>query len=246
MSKYKVPYFQVPNAVFDGRWGLTIHEIAVYIYLCRCSNQGSDAYPSLLTIAEKTGMGRSKASETVKNLERKKLITIEKRFGRSNIYQVYHQLEPVHDMDGSSPRDGRVPIHAMDSKKNSLNNNSLKESSDFHTLGLSKKGKSIDELLKLYYNLFRSCTGKDPTINAMSHRKKLENLINQHSIETIKARLNDWFNNADRYTTDRNYPLPLFVEQFDSVGVKDCKYNGPSNYYKPLNRETITNNSILV
>ena len=67
-STMKVPYFQVPNIIFDGDLNLSLHELAIYVYLCRCSNQNSRAFPSLPTIAKKTGMGRAKAAATIKTL----------------------------------------------------------------------------------------------------------------------------------------------------------------------------------
>lgn len=91
-----VPYFQIPNEIFEI--GLSTQEIAVYVYLARCSNQGSKAFPSYNTIASKTGMSKSSALRTVEKLISKKLIRKIKRKkpdgveNYSNIYIVEHDL----------------------------------------------------------------------------------------------------------------------------------------------------------
>lgn len=95
----EVPYFQVPNDVFEI--GLDKHELLVYFYLARCSNQGSKAFPSYNKIAEKTGMSRRKAIDCVKSLEEKKLILKEVRYNHegqknySNLYRVEHNISEI-------------------------------------------------------------------------------------------------------------------------------------------------------
>jgi hypothetical protein len=49
--KMEVPYFQVPNAIFEMD-NLNLYEKSVYIYLCRCGNHGAQAFPSYQTIAD--------------------------------------------------------------------------------------------------------------------------------------------------------------------------------------------------
>lgn len=91
-----VPYFQIPNGIFEI--GLTPQQIAAYCYLARCANQGSKAFPSYNTIANKTGMSRSTAIRVVAELEELKLIRkiIRKSDNRtenySNVYVVEHEV----------------------------------------------------------------------------------------------------------------------------------------------------------
>ena len=73
-----VPYFQVPNAVFEI--GLDKHELLIYFYLARCGNQGATAFPSYNTIAKKCGVSRSTAITAVKNLESKGIVEKEIRY----------------------------------------------------------------------------------------------------------------------------------------------------------------------
>ncbi len=94
--KMDVPYFQVPNTVFEV--GLNKHELLVYFYLARCGNQGATAFPSYNTIAKKCGISRSTAIKTVKSLEFKQVISKEIRYNAgcnqnySNMYIVKHDL----------------------------------------------------------------------------------------------------------------------------------------------------------
>jgi len=99
-----VPYFQVPNSIFD--FDLNISDIKtnalrklssteklVYIYLCRCSNNGSTAFPSYNTIAEKCGISRKTAMVAVKALSDNNLISKQIRakdykHSETNIYSV--------------------------------------------------------------------------------------------------------------------------------------------------------------
>lgn len=63
------PYFQVPNSVFTS--DLNTFELVVFIYLCRCGNNGRPAFPSYNTIASNCRISRRKAIDTVKSLEAK-------------------------------------------------------------------------------------------------------------------------------------------------------------------------------
>jgi hypothetical protein len=91
--KMEVPYFQTPNAIFD-RDDLDLDglEKLVYIFLCRCGNHGSKAFPSYKTIAEATGISRDKAIKSIDKLMQKEYIRKKARSKsgerQSNIYYV--------------------------------------------------------------------------------------------------------------------------------------------------------------
>lgn len=80
----KVPFFQVPNDIFDI--GLGKFELLVYLYLARCANNNEKAYPSLNTIADKTSISRSSVQKAIKGLEEKKLIVKKKHKTEYNQY----------------------------------------------------------------------------------------------------------------------------------------------------------------
>ncbi|MFC1965710.1 helix-turn-helix domain-containing protein [Chloroflexota bacterium] len=87
-------FFQAPNAVFDNPdLGLNRYDRMVYLYLCRCSNQGADAFPGYGGIARKCGISRATARRAVKRLEDKDFIKVTRRpisngDNESNLYQV--------------------------------------------------------------------------------------------------------------------------------------------------------------
>jgi DNA replication protein DnaD len=89
--KMEVPYFQVPNAIYEMK-DLDLYEKSVYIYLCRCGNHGGKAFPSYQTIADKTGMSRYKAIQTIDSLIQKEYIKKKARSKsgerQTNIYYV--------------------------------------------------------------------------------------------------------------------------------------------------------------
>lgn len=106
----EVPYFQIPNDIFEI--GLDKYELLVYMYLARCGNQGQAAFPSYNKIAEKTGVSRRKAIDCVKSLEDKQLLIKEKRYNHerqenyTNVYRVEHKIEnrgSAHHALGGAP-----------------------------------------------------------------------------------------------------------------------------------------------
>ena len=73
MAKRKT--FYVPAAIFEG--GHSAYAIAVYAYLCFCSDKSGVCFPAIETIANHTGMSRSSVKRTLAALERSGLIHIE-------------------------------------------------------------------------------------------------------------------------------------------------------------------------
>lgn len=102
--RMNVPYFQAPNSIFDQ--DLTEHELLIYLYLCRCGNNGGQAFPSYQTIAEKCKISRSVAIRTIKTLAEKKLIAKQKRpkSNNDNETNIYIVMTPsVRDTPASAP-----------------------------------------------------------------------------------------------------------------------------------------------
>lgn len=97
MSKFTVPYFQTPNEIFEI--DLKANEKLVYMYLCRCGNDGKDAFPSYQTIATKCSIGKSTAIRCMNVLVDKGLVVKKYRFKEgenySNVYKVDYDLGGV-------------------------------------------------------------------------------------------------------------------------------------------------------
>lgn len=103
--RMNVPYFQVPNSIFDleiivsavedvrGRKmrvnrEMRASEKLVYIYLCRCANQGSRAFPSYADIARKCGISKRTAIRAVEILRENGFLRKFSRQLQSNVYEV--------------------------------------------------------------------------------------------------------------------------------------------------------------
>ena len=76
------PFFIVPSRVFE--LGLNAYELAVLFYLMmRCDNEKHTCWPSEKGIARACGMSLATVKRTVKSLEEKNLININKQFSQS-------------------------------------------------------------------------------------------------------------------------------------------------------------------
>ncbi len=76
------PFFIVPNKVFE--YGLGPYELSILFYLCKCADkERHTCYPSERGIADACGMSLSTAKRSVRALEEKELINIEKQFSKS-------------------------------------------------------------------------------------------------------------------------------------------------------------------
>ena len=124
--KMEVPFFQVPNAIFDV--GLNSFELSVYMYLARCSNGGAKAFPSYATIAAKCGMSKRKAVDVVNLLERVLLLKKKGRRGKkkgenySNVYTVEHNI---------SVEALKIALQKERGKEEAKDDNGLKEEARF-------------------------------------------------------------------------------------------------------------------
>jgi len=106
--RMNVPYFQVPNSIFDLDIIISVDEVVhgrimrinrevrasemlVYIYLCRCANHGSRAFPSYADIARKCGISKRTAIRAIEVLRENGFL---KKFSRQLQSNVYELVEP--------------------------------------------------------------------------------------------------------------------------------------------------------
>ena len=78
VAKYSGGFSQIPNSAW-GRQELNIYEQSAYLYLCKCSNNGQEAYPSYAKIASQCRMSRKSAIKAIQGLESKGFIRVEHR-----------------------------------------------------------------------------------------------------------------------------------------------------------------------
>jgi len=98
-------FFTIDNELLD-RYGaqLKAHGLAVYMALARFANQEGACWPSLATIAKRTGMSRMQVIRELANLQDRGLIAIEHQYGekgehKANIYTLLNLPEVVTDSD---------------------------------------------------------------------------------------------------------------------------------------------------
>ena len=126
--RMNVPYFQVPNNIFDAD-ELKDYEKLVYIYLCRCGNNGGQAFPSYNTIAKKCSISKRSAMRAVNrlielNLVRKEIRPKDNRDNETNIYVVYLPS----DSQSPPPSDSQtLPSDTESSNKELLYKESISE-----------------------------------------------------------------------------------------------------------------------
>lgn len=88
---FETGFFMSPNDIFDNE-RLDTKEKLVYLYLCRCSNNGSAAFPSYSTIGKKCSFSRRSAIEAVNGLVGKGIVKRVPRGdesgSKSNVYRI--------------------------------------------------------------------------------------------------------------------------------------------------------------
>jgi hypothetical protein len=83
-----VGYLKVYNDLFD-KFGPTLgpYGLAAYMALCRhASNETSECFPSYNTIARETGMSRRKVIYAIQQMEKLKIIEVERNQHTSNVF----------------------------------------------------------------------------------------------------------------------------------------------------------------
>lgn len=134
----QVPYFQVPNDIFDKdvyvmdgekQRKLRTTEKLVYIYLCRCGNHGGMAFPSYNTISDKCGMSRRKAIDAVSILEKAGLLNKEcrKKTNTENESNTYKVNVPSVSMTPPSANNAPPSEHIAPNKEPSIKNQLKKD-----------------------------------------------------------------------------------------------------------------------
>ncbi len=245
--RMNVPYFQTPVAIFDNdNNGLTEHEIITYLYLCRCSNQGATAFPSLPTIGKKTRTSRATAARAIKGLIEKGYLVRQNRTGTSNIYEVMAEGDGgvVSHRDGVvSQGDGGV-VSQGDPKKNySFKEEPLKEEKEGEqknpapTPGnpsANKKikteepkaevkdqdqGSELGQALGYYKEQFELRTDRQPVINN-AEAAAMKKIINKYGLEDTKKYLQLFFNHQDPYYKKNGFPLLTFCSQINTFLIK--------------------------
>jgi hypothetical protein len=99
-------FLRVYNDLYD-KFGSTLgpYGLAVYMGLCRYSNQDSECWPSYSTIAKGTGMSRRQVIREVAKLEDLKIIAVERNHHSANVFI----LLDTSDTQSPPPSDTQSP-----------------------------------------------------------------------------------------------------------------------------------------
>lgn len=91
------PYYRSDVAFYRKGFARVLgpHAVAVYHYLCCCSNTADLAWPGLTAICETVGISRTCAVKCITMLEEHHLITVERHAKRTNIYRLTSSTEWV-------------------------------------------------------------------------------------------------------------------------------------------------------
>jgi predicted transcriptional regulator len=109
---WETGFFQSPNCIFDVE-GLTINEKMCYLYLCRLADGEMKAFPSYSTMAKKMSVSRPTAIKSVKSLEEKGYLQVERRKKSKdenlpNVYTLIHPDQVIHSGKEDLPPNNRV------------------------------------------------------------------------------------------------------------------------------------------
>ena len=176
----QVPYFQIPNDIFEI--GLEKHELLIYMYLARCGNQGNKSFPSYNTIAKKTGISRRKVIDCVKALEDKRLLVKETRYNYeqgehySNVYRVVHDVKDTPSAHHALGSAGHAPYKELGYKE--LDNKEL--------IHLPEE----DDFIFFYLKTFKEYMGKDHMKVKTSDCYKINEAISELKSNDIS--LEEW------------------------------------------------------
>ena len=232
-----VPFFQVPNSIFDDDHDLKVWEIAVYCYLARCGNQGNSAFPSLDTIGRKCGMSRRKAADSINKLIDKGYLKRTTKKGIGCEYTILYNSEPVQDMHGGSAPRARVTSAPRAHKEELSFNKNNKESTDqpekepapSHDLLNDEKPKTaVKEVIALMCDLYKERFNINYPVSEGKDHAIIKRLINEHGLDTVKEIIRLHVKTDDNWIIERGCAvatiknsLPGYLTQISKVRAEE-------------------------
>lgn len=224
-------YTQFCNIIFH--LGLDPYEIALYLAIKRTVGKNGKCFKSVRTLAEETGMGKTKVSETIKSLQRKhdllrdksliKVISKPKKDGGGNLISItnimpdnmlFFESQKVSAERTGCPPDGQgvrvaneggTPSHIIDIKKEPLRKNPLYlQISEY----LFSKIKTENP------------NHKPPNLNAWADQIQRMAEIDKRAPEEIK-RMIDWiYSNHDPFWKTCILSTQKLREKYDQIFIQ--------------------------
>lgn len=222
-----VPYFQVPNEIFDMDIKVKVFdqkekkhiirplkaiEKIVYIYLCRCGNNGGTAFPSYNSIAERCGISRRKAIDAINILESNGFLVkkTRRKSNEENCSNIYELKTPSESgaLPGAAdalPSESGAPYKEPLYKETVIKNNNEnglsavaeKTTPSNYNLSLRRLSKETKYWIKRYLIEYRDRFGeKHPNLVAEQRRRVedvlesfvRENFLTEEDIDRIVVR----------------------------------------------------------
>ena len=215
-----VPYFQVPNDIFEE--GLSSYHLAVYMYLCRCGNHGGAAFPSYNTIAKKCGMSKRKAIDVVAELESKGLLRkmVRPKSNKDNYSNLYEVVTPSERyasggaqcaLAAESPAPYKEPIYKELPIKNYNNENEKGQNIEPRSDVVDKLPRAV---IADYLSVYRSYMDRDHPVLRRGQWERVAEEIAAFDSEHSP----DWGAMIDRHF-ERGMDTDYNINHFATAGV---------------------------
>lgn len=157
----KRDFFIAQNMIFD--LDISEHAKITYLYLCRCADDESQAFPSYNTIARKCSFSKRTAMRTIQELEEIGLLSVEKRqveksgkpVNTSNLYTLYDSpshhpsdtQSPPLVTESHHPSDTQSPYkYPMKNTNSFINTQSINQGDRVDEIGISDNQKNKKSL----------------------------------------------------------------------------------------------------
>lgn len=194
-------FFIAQNMIFD--LDISEHAKITYLYLCRCADDESQAFPSYNTIGLKCSFSRMTAIRTIQELEKTGLLSVEKRMiekggkpvNTSNLYTLYDSPSPTPSITELPPlvsesyQGGITELPYKDSIINTqiINTQSINQKDTIDTIEITnnkqKKSPSTPTKEKatskiVTYNVYKDIIANNIEYDYLKERYPYKSIIN--------------------------------------------------------------------
>lgn len=197
--------------------------------------KGGYFYNSRKNLQNGTGLGRRTQERIIPGLVEAGLLEMKHYNGQArrfkiNLAAVNELLDQVQNVpgieddqvqNGPGPGPKRTRYQVQNGPQITISNNELKELGEGNPPAKDDDGKKqVQECLTLYKELFTRYTGQAPILNYGKYKKMLQGVLAAIDPGEASELLEYYFQAADQYTTERAYPLELFISQINALRVK--------------------------
>lgn len=166
-------YFKVRSDIFD--LDLSVKEIIVYMYLCSCSDNQNECYPSLKQIAAACSISQTSVKNAINELIERKLITKDNQYRenggrRNNLYRIiteeddttttdtitYYEEDAIHDLYDEAIKEDinsdiiniKEPDELVNENNNKANDSDIKQDQENYTFRTDSPGEKLRVVIR--------------------------------------------------------------------------------------------------